>query len=472
MNRYKKLFSDTVVLAIGTFGSKLLVFVLMPLYTAWLTTAEYGAAELLTSAANLLLPIACVGVSTGIFRFAAEKENDQKKVLSTGIFLLLCGLLAFLLLSPLLSLIPYLKEHVWLLVAYVFFADIQAVFAQYVRATDRVRLFAVQGIFNTLVTVLFNVLFLSVLHWGVVGYVLSVVVGNFLTTVLLLVCARLWREIRFSAVDRRVAAEMLRFSVPMIPTTVCWLITDLSDRYMVTYFCGESINGIYSAAYKIPTVVNLLSGIFLQAWQFSAVVSASDEQSCSRFYTQVYRGFLSVTMMGTAALIFCSEFLTGILLNKAYHDAAKLMPTLLCAAALEALVSFLATVYMVRKKSMHSFVTAIMGSVCNVVFNLILIPRIGAIGAALATLLSYAVVLAARLADVPRLISFRLYLPRMCANVLLLLMSCAAMSFGGAHRMLWCLVPTLALMSLNAPCLVQALRAWLGFRKKGSGEEA
>ncbi len=468
MNRYKKLFSDTVVLAIGTFGSKLLVFVLMPLYTAWLTTAQYGAAELITSAANLLLPVACVGVSTGIFRFAAERETNQRKVLSTGIFLLLCGLLAFLLLSPLLSLIPYLKEYVWLLVAYVFFADIQAVLAQYVRATDRIRLFAVQGIFNTLLTVLFNILFLAVLHLGVVGYVLSVVVGNCLTTLLLLISAKLWREIRFSAVDRHVAAEMLRFSLPMIPTTVCWLITDLSDRYMVTYFCGESINGIYSAAYKIPTVVNLLSGIFLQAWQFSAVASASDEQSCGQFYSQVYRGFLSVTMMGSSALLLCSEFLTGILLNKAYHDASRLMPTLLCAAALEALVSFLATVYMVQKKSMHSFLTAITGSVCNVILNLILIPRFGAIGAAVATLLSYAVVLVARLADVPRLISFRLYLPRMCASVVLLLTSCAIMSFGGAHRVLWCLLPTAALMGLNAPFLWQALRTWLGLRKQDS----
>ena len=471
MNRYKKLFSDTVILAIGTFGSKLLVFVLMPLYTAWLTTAQYGTAELISSAANLLIPIACVGVSTGIFRFAAEREVDKRKVLSTGVFLLLCGLLVFLLLSPFLGLIPYLKSYVWLIVAYVFFADIQAVFSQYVRAIDRIRLFAIQGIFNTLLTVLFNVLFLAVLDLGVVGYVLSVVVGNLLTTVMLFVSARLWREIRLSAVDKRLAKEMLRFSLPMIPTTVCWLITDLSDRYMVTYFCGESVNGIYSAAYKIPTVVNLLSGIFMQAWQFSAVASSSDERTCSRFYSQVYRGFLSVMMMGSSVLILFSGLLTKILLNSAYHGAWKLMPTLLCAAAIEALVSFLSTVYMVRKKSMHSFLTAILGSVCNVILNLLLIPRLGAIGAAIATLAAYAAVLVARLIDVPRLISFRLYLPRMCMSIVLLLLSCATMSFGGAHRVLWTLIPTLALMGLNAPCLVQALRAWLGFRKQGKLEE-
>ena len=100
MNRYKKLFSDTVVLGLGTFGSKLLVFLLMPFYTAWLTTAEFGAAELVTSTANLLIPLACVGISNGIFRFAAEREADQTAVFSSCIALLGIGTGAFLLLVP------------------------------------------------------------------------------------------------------------------------------------------------------------------------------------------------------------------------------------------------------------------------------------------------------------------------------------------------------------------------------------
>ena len=130
MNRYKKLASNTVILGIGTFGSKLLVFLLMPLYTAWLTTAEYGAAEMISGIANFLIPIACVGVSTGIFRFAAEREADQKKVFSSSVALLGLGLGVFLLLSPLLLLIPYCRPYVWLVVLYVFCADLQAVCAQ------------------------------------------------------------------------------------------------------------------------------------------------------------------------------------------------------------------------------------------------------------------------------------------------------------------------------------------------------
>ncbi|MBQ3013901.1 MAG: oligosaccharide flippase family protein [Clostridia bacterium] len=466
MNRYQKLASNTVILAIGTFGSKLLVFLLMPLYTAWLTTAEYGAAEMIMGIANFLIPIACVGVSTGIFRFAAEREADQKRVFSSSVALLGLGLGGFLLLSPLLLLIPYCKPYVWLVVLYVFFADLQAVCAQYLRAIDRTALFAGQGIFNTALTIACNVLFLFVFKMGVEGYVLSVIVGNLITTAFIVMRAKLWRVFSIQNVDRRLMKDLLRFSLPMIPTTLCWLITDLSDRAMVTYFWGESVNGVYAAAYKIPTIVNLVAGVFLQAWQFSAVSEEKDETACSHFYSRVWEGFLSVIMIGGAGLILLSRFLSKLLLNVTFFEAWRYMPTLLCAAALEALVSFLASVYLVRKKSSHSFVTALVGALANIALNLWLIPAIGALGAAIATLASYALVLVLRMIDAPRIIPFKLCLPRLCISVALLLGAAAIMTLDVKGRILWTLLCTLVICAINAPALLKGLRAIVAKRMK------
>ena len=290
------------------------------------------------------------------------------------------------------------------------------------------------------------------------GYVLSVIIGNLLTTVFLVVTARLWRAFRVRKISRRCLRELLFYSLPMIPTTVCWLITDLSDRYMVTYWCGEAVNGVYAAAYKIPTIINLLSGIFMQAWQFSAVAASSSEEECVDFYSRVWRGFLSVIFIGAGFLVLSSGVMTVILLNAAYRDAWRYMPTLIVSVAIEALVSFLATVYMVRKKTLHSFLTAMLGAIGNVILNLILIPRIGALGAAIATLASYAVVFAVRLPDATRIIRFRIEARRLFANLVLLLAAAFLMTFGGSLRALWALLPVLALIILNAPALLQTLK--------------
>ncbi|MBE6600948.1 MAG: hypothetical protein E7637_00360 [Ruminococcaceae bacterium] len=461
MSRSKKLASNTLLIGVGTVGSKLLVFLLMPFYTAWLTTAEFGTAELLTSTANLLIPIACLGITNGIFRFAADRSSNKAEVFSSGVALLGMGLAGFVFLSPLLLLVKYFSSYYFLILAYVLVANLQSVCAQYVRAIDDTRLFAIQGIFNTALTVVFNVLFLAVFDFGLIGYVLSVIVGNLVTVAFLVWRAKLWRVFRPSAVRWQLIKEMLIFSLPLVPTTVCWLITDLSDRYMVTAICGEAATGIYSASYKIPTLVNLASGIFMQAWQLSAVAESSDESECSRFYSQVFGGFLSLAFLGSAGLIVCSQLFTGILLNSAYADAWQYMPTLLCAVAFEAVVSFLATVYMVKKKSMHSFLTAMIGTVLNVVLNLLLIPRLEAAGAAIATMVSYGAVLAVRLVDVRRLMRFDMHVLRLLVNVLLLLGEAAVMTYVKTGKLLFTALPALALFVINAPMLLKSLKRLL-----------
>lgn len=469
--RFGKLFSDTVILAIGTFGSKLLVFLLMPLYTALLSPSQYGTAELITGTANLIMPFACVGITNGIFRFAAEKGTDREGVFSSGMVLLGAGLCGTVLLGAVaLCIGAAWRTEILLVVLYVLAADLQAVCAQYVRAVDRTRLFAVQGILNTLVTVGFNILFLMAFDLGVTGYVLSTVVGNLLTTAFLVVSAKLWRVFRLARVSRTAMRELFRFSLPMVPTTICWLITDLSDRYLVSWFCGEAVNGVYSAAYKIPTIVNLVSGIFMQAWQFSAVVQSTDGEECSRFYSQVFRGFLSVIFIGSGGLILLSPWLCRLLLNSAYHEAWRYMPTLLCAVALESVVSFLASVYMVRKKSMHSFLTAVAGTGLNLLLNFLFIPRTGtfggALGAAIATLIGYAAVWVLRMADVPRLLRFRLYLPRQLCSLALLLAAAAVMTAGAGWSVYGTLGLFLVLSGINFPALAAGARALLGHRRE------
>ena len=469
--RFGKLFSDTAIMAIGTFGSKLLVFLLMPLYTALLSPSQYGTAELITGTANLIMPFACVGITSGIFRFAAETGTDREGVFSSGVALLGGGFCVTVLLGAVAFAVGGAwRNEILLVVLYVLSADLQAVCAQYVRAIDRTRLFAGQGILNTLLTVGCNLLFLLAFDLGVTGYVLATVVGNLLTTVFLIVAAKLWQVFRPARVKRETVRELFRFSLPMVPTTICWLITDLSDRYLVSYFCGEAVNGIYSAAYKIPTVVNLVSGVFMQAWQFSAVVQSADREACGRFYSQVFRGFLSVIFLGSGGLILLSPLLCRLLLNASYQEAWRYMPTLLCAAALESIVSFLASVYMVKKKSMHSFLTAVAGTGLNLVLNCILIPQDGtiggALGAAIATLIGYAAVWLLRTVDAPRLLRFRLFLPRQIASIALLLGAAVSMTAGKPQSVWITAGLVLVLAGVNLPALVSGFGALLGQRRK------
>ena len=211
--------------------------------------------------------------------------------------------------------------------------------------------------------------------------------------------------------------------------------------------------------------MTLIASVFLQAWQFSAVAEAKDEAECSRFYSRVFSGFLSVIMIGASGLILCCRFLTGLLLNIDYFEAWRYMPTLLCASALEAVVSFLASVYLVRKKSSHSFFTALLGAGGNILLNLLLIPRMGPLGAAVATLASYALVMVVRLIDAPRFIRFHRCLPRLCAGGALLLALAAVMTLDVGGRIWWALGLTALNVAINVPALLSGVRQIIARRK-------
>ena len=103
MSRYKKLISNTLILGAGTFASKVIVLLMMPLYTSILSPEQFGTADIVTQTANMIIPIACIGICEGLFRFSLDAE-DKKKVFTTGICALAFGSAAMFALLPLLSL--------------------------------------------------------------------------------------------------------------------------------------------------------------------------------------------------------------------------------------------------------------------------------------------------------------------------------------------------------------------------------
>ena len=417
MNRYSRLLSNTLVFTVGKLLSKLLMFFMIGLYTACLTQAEFGTAELITNMANLLIPLACVGISEGIFRSAAAKDGDKEAFFTNGLLVYGVGSVIFLCLAPLLTLIPRFGGSVWLIAAYVVVANLHTVVSQYLCAIGRTKLFAGQGILNTALVIGLNILFLPVMDFGVTGYVSSIVLADLLTTVFLIFVTRLWRAVKPKSVSRQTVGAMLKFCLPLVPTTIFWWITGVSDRYMVDMMCSPELNGLYTAAYKIPNLLIYAITIFDSAWKLS--VSAEDDpEACAAFYSRVWRAYTTVAFLGGGCLILCSRLLASLLFAGDFVDAWVYIPILTFATVFTALCTFLGSVYFASKRTVGSMLTALVGAALNIVLNLLLIPSYQAMGASIATFASYFVVCVLRLGTGRQLIPFKGEWGRLILNTL------------------------------------------------------
>lgn len=436
-NKYTRLFSNTLIFTVGKFVSKLIVIFMLPFYTSYLTSAEYSTADLITNLCNLLIPMACLGVSEGIFRGAASKNVDKESFFTNGALLMIIGGAFFLAISPILNLFDYFDEYIWLIILYVLASNIHSVCSQYVCAIGRTKLFAGQGVLNTMLTVLLNILFLVGFDMGINGYVLSIVLADFLSTVFLVFVAKLYRAFIPKKIDKRIIKELLRFCLPLIPSTVFWWITGVSDRYMVAYFCSDEVNGLYAAAYKVPTLLTYVVIIFNDAWKLSAVAESDNREECARFYSGVFKYYIAVMFSGGAILAVGAQIFSKILFAESYFSAWIYIPILSVATVFTALDTFLGSAYFTVKRTGMSFWTSFIGALLNVALNVILIPSDsiigGAVGASIATMISYFTVFVIRAVTMRKFIPFRMYPVRLIINTLMITAIAVIMTVWGSE---------------------------------------
>ena len=446
-NKWTKLASNTLIFTVGKFVSKLIVIFMLPFYTSYLSSAEYSTSDLITNLCNLIIPLACLGVSEGIFRNAATKNVDKEAFFTNGALLMIFGSLGFLALSPLLNLTDYFNDYIWLIVCYVISSNIHSVCSQYVCAIGRTKLFAIQGVLNTALTVTLNIIFLAGFDMGINGYVLSIVLADFLSTLFVFFTAKLYRAFIPGKISGAVMKDLLKFCLPLVPSTIFWWITGVSDRYIVAAMVSDSENGLYAAAYKIPTLLTYVVTIFNDAWRLSAVSESEDKEKCADFYSQIYKYYIAVMFVGGGAIAVASQLLAWILFADSYYSAWIFIPVLSAATVFTALDTFLGSVYFTVKRTAMSLWTSLAGAAVNVALNLVMIPKWGAIGASIATFVSYFLVYVIRAATMGRFMKFRMYHGKLIFNTVLILIIATVMTVFGAE--IWGLLVSAAVLIVS-----------------------
>lgn len=401
MDKYKSLAKNTGIFAIGTFSSKILSFIMVFFYSRALTTEQYGVLDIILNSAALLLPVVMLGITNSIIRFGLDDNYLKSDVFTTGLVAVAIGYGILLLAAPLVMLVDDLRQYIFLLYAHILMSALRHICSFFVRADGKSKLFAADGVFSTFMTCLLTIIFLLPLKMNIAGYLSAVILADFSSVIFLSVNGRLFSKINFKKLDLSVTKRMILFALPLMPTSLMWWVVNVSDRYFVKYMVGDSANGLYAVAYKIPTILTLVANIFLDAWQISAVVENKDK-SHEKFYSQVFSTFGSAVFVVSSGLILTAKLVTRILLSDSFYDSWRYIPTLIYATIFACFVTFLGNIYLADKRNIATLVTTVIGAVLNLFLNYVLISIYGTNGAAIATLISYFAVFLIRAIDIKR----------------------------------------------------------------------
>lgn len=389
-SKIKKLLGDTGLFALSNMGSKLIVLFMVPLYTSVLSDADYGIADLITSTNSLLVPLLTLSINEAVLRFLFDKSKRRETVLGNALGIALVSALTVALLSPILMLFDFELTGYWYWIPVIFTSTvINNIFSAYARGTNRIRAFALKGILQTLIMVCLNLVFLLVLKIGLIGYLLSIVLAELISTAFLIIISKIYKNELFTVrAERATLKQMLSYSIPMIPTVIAWWVMQLSDKYVVIAACGIAASGIYAVAYKIPTMLSTVTSIFTQAWQISAFEN-SEENDYSEFVSKIYRYFWIINTVFCAVLIAASKLLASFLYQKEFFEAWRYVPVLLIAYLFSGVSGFLASVFSAAKKTNVLFHSTTIGAILNLALNVVLVPLFGVMAAAFTTFIGF-----------------------------------------------------------------------------------
>lgn len=428
--KYKYLLKNVGILTLSSFGSKILSFVLIPLYTSLLTTAEYGVYDIYATTVSLVIPVLTLNVCDAVLRFSLDDKTDSVQVLSIGLKKCIIAGLIFIVLvlfNWYFNLVSVFAVYPQYLCMYMLAYMTYDLISQFARGMEDIKGIAISGVINAVIMLTLNVYFLKVIQIGLVGYFLANCIAYIVPGVYLAVRLSIWKYIVLRGTDRYLKRDMISYSKPLVFNTVAWWINNASDRYIVTLICGVAANGIYSVAYKIPSILNIVQSIFSQAWTLSAVKEYEGKNKS--FYKNIYSTYNAGMVLVCSVLIMFDRFLAGILFANEFYEAWRYAPWLMISVVFGSLSGVLGGIFTASKKTKVTAQTTVVGASVNTVLNFMLVYLTGPVGAAIATLISYVLVWISRYREANQIISMGVNIKRDIVSYMILASQATLMQF-------------------------------------------
>lgn len=397
----KKIFSDTIIYTAGNIFNRLLPFLLLPVYTYYFAPEQYGVFSLVYSFWFLVVVFYLYGMETAFQKFFIEAKtfDERKSIYSTTLMMVLLTSVVFSIIIYFIS--PALADGItgseknillFRLLAFILVLDSLSRFPLIlINSLQKSALYSIVNSFGVVVNVVSNLVMIIWMEMGIEAIFYS----YFFSYSAIFILSSIFTFNYFSfSFNKEKAKTLFRFGHVFIYYGLFIISIDLIDRFMLEYFKGKEVVGIYSACYRIGIVMNLLISGFRTAWM-PFFLNMKEEEGNREIFSKVFTYFCFGGLVIFLAMSLLADDLVKLkvfgysLLNEAYQGGLVILPFILLAYLFYGLFTNLNVASYFKDKIKYLIISSAAGFVSNVFFNLLLIPAYSFTGAAISTTLSY-----------------------------------------------------------------------------------
>lgn len=413
MNRDREFYKNTLILLIGKFSTQFITLLLLPLYTHYLLTSDYGFVDLLQTYISLFIPILTLRLDSSVFRFLIDcrkNENAKKNIISNTLFLLIVTVIFTSIIGIILINIFNIKYSVYLLINLIVMM-LSNVLLQVLRGLGKNKEYSISSIITGTCTLIINAVLIIIFKYDARSIFISSIVANLLCCIFVIFTANVNKYFIIDRINKKTIKEMLLYSLPMIPNTLSWWIVNVSDRTIISIFLGTSVNGIYTVSCKFSNIINGIYSIVNMSWQETASLHINDKDK-DEFFSEMINKIFFLFSCISLLIVAIIPFIYNTIIGKEYFSSYKYIPILLYSNIWNVLVGLIGGIYIALKKTKQVANTTIISAIINFIVNIVLIKFIGLYAACVSTLISYIAVSIYRYYDCKKYVNIKLKLKK------------------------------------------------------------
>ena len=390
MSKKKDFIKNTLILFIGKFATQFTSFLLLPLYTHYLLTDDYGWVDFLQTYITLFVPILTLRLDSALFRFLIDNrknENGKKKIISNTIFVLLLSLIFTIIFCLILIFFIRINYFYETLINIVILM-VSNLLLQVLRGLGKNKEYSICSIITGLTCLLLNIVLIIKFNFSANSILISSSISNLLVIIFIIFKVKIFKYISLHLINKNTIKQLLKYSLPMIPNSLSWWIINVSDRTIIKFVLGNSINAIYSVSCKFSNLLNSVFSIFNMSWQESASLHINDEDR-DDFFSDIINKMIILFSSVSILIIGILPVFYNLIIGKSYIESYRYIPILLYANIWNIIINLIGGIYVALKKTKKIASTTIISAVINIFINLVLIKFIGLYAACISTFISY-----------------------------------------------------------------------------------
>lgn len=416
MRFLKKMF----VYFIGVIFNKMIIFLLLPIYTNNFSPAAYGNNDLSVTTVTMLVSLLYMELWTPLLRFSydSDKESHKEKIFTNIFIIILICTPVFTVGSVVLGKWQSLP-HVPLMLLYGYSLLGLNIYQFETRARGKSKLFMASGMISSGLQIVLSIILIYGVHLDSRTMLVSPVISNFAAIIFIEVNERYIKTIHKKYISIYLLKKICKYTFPLAINAVAfWGMTNI-NRYFARYYLGEVDNGYISLATKLAALINTIVQIFALAWQESAYEHSNSEER-SQYYSRMLEIYLDVMAVGCMAVTVMTNILFPVFIDKSYSMTQMILPLYYISSFVNAISNFYGHIYNAEKKTNILLYSTLAGAAVNIALLYAFINKGGIFAVPLALTMGYAANVIMRIMKMSKVVKVRLHKRNIVADLVLL----------------------------------------------------